>query len=79
MNFNKLSLEEKFGQMFVIGLDIYDINDEIIELIQKYKIGGVVLYKKNYTSIETMIEVVNKLKNQVVAIKETGLMLCALM
>ena len=62
MNFNKLSLEEKFGQMILIGLDIYDINDEIIELIQKYKIGGVVLYKKNYTSIETMIEVVNKLK-----------------
>lgn len=62
MNFNKLSLEEKFGQMIMLGLDTYEINDEIIELIQKYKIGGVVLYKKNYTSLETMIEVINKLK-----------------
>jgi len=62
MNFSKLSLEEKFGQMMLIGLDVYDINEEIIELIQKYKIGGVVLYKKNYTSIETMIDVINKLK-----------------
>lgn len=62
MNFNKLTFEEKFGQMIMLGLDIYDINDEIIKLIEKYKIGGVVLYKKNYTSIETMINVVNKLK-----------------
>ena len=63
MNFNKLSLEEKFGQMILLGLDVYDINDEIIEIIKEYKIGGVVLYKKNYTSLETMIEVINKLKN----------------
>jgi len=62
MNFNKLSLEEKFGQMIMLGLDVYEINDEIIEIIKKYKIGGVVLYKKNYTSLETMIEVINKLK-----------------
>ncbi|MBE6157162.1 MAG: hypothetical protein E7161_05460 [Firmicutes bacterium] len=62
MNFNKLNLEEKFGQMILLGLDTYEINNEIIELIQKYKIGGVVLYKKNYTSLETMIEVINKLK-----------------
>lgn len=62
MNFNKLTFEEKFGQMIMIGLDTYEINDEIIELIRKYKIGGIVLYKKNYTSIETMIELINKLK-----------------
>lgn len=62
MNLNKLTFEEKFGQMLLLGLDVYEINDEIIELIEKYKIGGVVLYRKNYTSIETMIEVVNKLK-----------------
>lgn len=63
MNFNKLSIEEKFGQMILLGLDVYDINEEIIELIQKYKIGGVVLYKKNYISYESMINVINKLKN----------------
>lgn len=62
MNFNKLSLEEKFGQMILLGLDVYEINDEIIDIIKTYKIGGVVLYKKNYTSLETMIEVINKLK-----------------
>lgn len=62
MDFNKLSLEEKFGQMFMLGLDTYEINDEIIEIIKKYKIGGVILFKKNYTSLETMNSFINKLK-----------------
>ena len=60
--FYKMSLEEKFGQTIMLGLDTYDINDEIKEIIEKYKIGGVILYKKNYASLETMITVVNKLK-----------------
>lgn len=63
MNSFKLSLEEKFGQMILLGLDTYEINDEIIELIKRYKIGGVVLYSKNYTSTQSMINFINKLKN----------------
>ena len=62
MNLNKKTFEEKFGQMLLLGLDVYEINDEIIKLIEKYKIGGVVLYRKNYTSIESMIDIVNRLK-----------------
>ena len=62
MNFNKLSLTEKFGQTLLLGLDTYEINDEIIRIIEDYKIGGVVLYKKNYTSIDTMTDFINKLK-----------------
>ncbi len=62
MNYQKLSIAEKFGQMLLIGLDVYEIDDEIIKLIKDYKIGGVVLYKKNYTSINKMVAVINKLK-----------------
>lgn len=58
----KLSLADKFGQMILLGLDVYDINDEIISLIKEYHIGGVVLYKKNYTSIDNMVGFINKLK-----------------
>ena len=62
MNFEKMTFTEKFGQMIMLGLDVYDINDEIIELIENDKIGGIVLYKKNYISIDTMIKFINKLK-----------------
>ena len=63
MDFNKLSLTEKFGQTILLGLDVYEINNEIIRIIEDYKIGGVVLYKKNYTSVESMTEFINKLKS----------------
>ena len=62
MNFNDLSFKEKLGQMFLIGLGIDEVNDEIIELIKEYKIGGIVLYRKNYNSVSNMIDVINKLK-----------------
>ncbi len=62
MNFNEMSLNQKFAQMIMIGLDFYDLDDEVIKFIKEYKIGGVVLYKKNYTSIESMTTFINKLK-----------------
>ncbi len=63
MNKVKLNLQEKLGQMILLGIDKYEITDDIINIIKDYKVGGVVLYKKNYTSIESMIEVINKLKS----------------
>ena len=59
---NIMTLKDKFGQMILLGLDTYEINDEITRIIRDYKIGGVVLYKKNYTSVEKMISFINKLK-----------------
>lgn len=57
-----MSIKEKFGQMIMLGLNTYNLNDKIIEIIKEYKIGGVVLYKKNYTDIKSMITFINKLK-----------------
>lgn len=57
-----MNIKEKFGQMIMLGLDIDTINDEIISLIKDYKIGGLVLYKKNYHDIDSMKNLINKLK-----------------
>lgn len=60
MNYN-LSLEEKIGQMFMFGIN--DSNtDGIIDLIRNYKIGGVILYRKNYNSYDDMINLIKKLR-----------------
>lgn len=58
-----MNIKEKFGQMIMLGLDIEEMNDEIIKLIRDYKIGGVVLYKKNYNSIVEMQKLINRLKD----------------
>ena len=49
MRVEELSIEEKVGQMIMIGLDMPNALDKLEDLILKYKVGGVLLYKKNYS------------------------------
>ena len=61
MNIENLSLEEKIGQMFMVGINSNNI-DSLYKLISEKKIGGVILYKKNYSSYDDMLKVIKKLK-----------------
>ena len=61
MDFNKLSMAEKIGQRFIVGINNTNI-DIIIDLIKRAYVGGVILYKKNYKSYDDMLNVVKKLK-----------------
>ena len=61
MNIKELSLEEKIGQKFIFGINSNNI-DEIVKLIEKYHIGGVILYKKNYSNYDEMLSVIRRLK-----------------
>lgn len=47
-NIHELSLEEKIGQMIIIGLNTETAVKNLEEIIEKYKVGGVLLYKRNY-------------------------------
>ena len=61
MNSSMLSIEEKIAQKFMFGVNSSNI-DIIIKLIREYKIGGVILYKKNYSNYNEMLDVIKKLK-----------------
>ena len=60
-NIKDLSLEEKIGQLFMIGLE-EKTDEQIKNLIQENKIGGIILYKGNYSTYEEMLSYVNKIK-----------------
>lgn len=62
MNIKKLSLEEKIGQMCMVGINDKNI-EPLYDLIRKNKIGGVILYKNNYSSYDELINVIKNLKN----------------
>lgn len=62
MKIEELSLEEKIGQMFIVGLDTTNVKDKVETLILKYKVGGIMLYKKNYKNYEEMVEIINYIK-----------------
>lgn len=62
INIDELSMEEKFGQLFLIGLEEKHITNETRIMIEKYKIGGFILYKRNYTNYKEMLDIINELK-----------------
>ncbi len=62
MNANELSVTEQIGQMIMVGMEGSTINKNIKTMIQNYKIGGVILYKKNFKNYNEMIKLVNDLK-----------------
>lgn len=62
MEIQQLTLEEKIGQQLFIGLDVNHPKEIIKELIVKQKVGGILLYKKNYRSLEEMVELINECK-----------------
>lgn len=59
---NELSLEEKIGQMMIVGLNTDSAINHLEEIITKYKVGGVLLYKKNYKNYEEMVNLINKIR-----------------
>ena len=59
---SNLSKQEKIGQMIMVGMDTNYVTDRIKDLIQKYKIGGIILYRKNFGTYQDLIFLVNQLK-----------------
>ena len=57
-----LSLVEKVGQMFIVGLDGYEADETVMELIQTYKVGGFIIDEGNVQSVEQLVRLINSLK-----------------
>lgn len=46
------SLRKKIGQLLICGFEGYKISPELEEMIVKYSIGGIILFKRNVQSVE---------------------------
>ena len=57
-----MTLEEKIGQMVIIGLDGYSVNENTIDMIQNKKVGGFILFKKNVGDTGQLLNLINSLK-----------------
>lgn len=63
MEIKELSIQEKIGQMIIIGMDTNYITDRIKIMITKYKIGGIILYRKNFHTYQEMLDLISQLKD----------------
>lgn len=57
----KLTLEEKAGQLFMIGFSGKELSSEIRDFINRNNIGFVVLFSRNLESGEQLAEMVNQI------------------
>lgn len=64
MNFDikDLTIKEKIGQMMMVGIDNTYITERTKKLILDHKIGGVILYRKNFNTYQDMIKLIKDLK-----------------
>lgn len=58
----ELSIKEKVGQMIIIGMDSNQITDRIKNMIINYKIGGIILYRKNFKDYTDLLKLIKELK-----------------
>lgn len=54
VDIKSMSLEEKIGQLLVIGFDGYEYNEHLQEIIEKYKVGNIILFTRNIDDLEQL-------------------------
>lgn len=60
----KMTIDEKIGQMILVGIDGYALNENTKSLIQKYKVGGVILFADNVQETNQLLQLLNSLKSE---------------
>ncbi len=58
-----MSLDEKIGQLVIVGLDGYTTDEHARQMIEEYNVGGFILFKSNIKSSHQMLELLNSLKS----------------
>jgi len=59
---DSMTLDEKIGQMVIVGFDGYDMNDRIKQLVEEYHAGGFIFYKANIRDASQLIDLINSMK-----------------
>lgn len=57
-----MTLEDKIGQMLLVGIDGTEVNGQTQKMIENDKVGGIILYADNITSLKGMVSLTNGLK-----------------
>lgn len=60
---NAMSIDEKIGQMFIVGFEGYEADSKIKDLIEKRYVGGVIFFDRNINSSNSLLQLMNSLKD----------------
>lgn len=68
-----MTLEEKVGQLVVVGVDAYNNDEHSKLLMEKYHVGGFILFKKNIQDSNQLMKLINSLKQTNAAVSRVPL------
>src|SRR5215208_4740879 len=68
-----LTLEQKIGQLMIIGFDGTEANSDLLEMISEYHVGGVILFARNVQSPRQVAGLTNKLQRTAIESGHPGL------
>lgn len=68
-----MTLEQKIGQIMIIGLDGTTVDDDLRRVIAEYHIGGVILFARNVESPAQVAALTNELQSIALASGSPGL------
>lgn len=57
-----MTLDEKVGQLVISGFQGETVSEELKELIEKYHIGGIILFRSNIKDSNQLVEFTNSIK-----------------
>lgn len=58
-----MSLDEKIGQLFIVGFDgNTSLSENDISLIKDFKVGGLIFFRRNITTANQTVDLINKIK-----------------
>lgn len=69
---NEMTIEEKIGQLFCVGFAGFQFDDNLKYLIDKYKIGNVILFSRNIKDIRQLFILNTEIHNYIM--NEVGIM-----
>ena len=60
---DSMTLEQKIGQLFIVGFEGDIINDEIIDLVKNQEVGGLIYFSRNVVDSNQIITLNNEIKD----------------
>ncbi|MGO0061191.1 beta-N-acetylhexosaminidase [Brevibacillus fluminis] len=73
---NRLSLEEKIGQLVLVGMDGTTLGTQAKEMIEQYHVGGFIFFKPNLQNAAQAVSLFNSLKVTNRSVNPIPLFLC---
>ncbi len=61
---NNMSMDQKIGQMVIVGLDGYTLDDNAKEMINNYYVGGFIFFGNNVENSQQLLKLINDLKSE---------------